>query len=143
MKTSSANVYSRDYLSKQKLAVCHLSKLKFDSQVISSCARVALAKPDREWNQYLEGLGITSKQGIKLVTEAALLGEAIEHGLSPDLIILSDGAIAVCDFNPCFVLGTVLLIFNQEVLNDNLYTRDVVIFMKVPFYDNFITPFIT
>ena len=84
MKTSSANVYSRDYLSKQKLAVCHLSKLKFSSQVISSC--------DREWSQYLEGLGISCQQGIKLVTEAALLGSAIEHGLSPDLIILSDGA---------------------------------------------------
>ncbi len=29
---------------------------------------------------------------MKLVTEAALLGSAIEHGLSPEMIILSDGA---------------------------------------------------
>ncbi|MDJ0593611.1 MAG: transposase [Pleurocapsa sp. MO_226.B13] len=78
------NEYSRDYLSQQKLAVCHLSKLKFSSQVISSC--------DREWSQYLEALCITSKQAIKLVTEAALLGSAIEHGLSTELIVLSDGA---------------------------------------------------
>ena len=37
-------------------------------------------------------MGITSKQAIKLVTEAGLLGSAIEHGLSPHLIVLSDGA---------------------------------------------------
>ncbi len=62
------NEYSRSYLEKQQLPVCHLSKLKFDSQVISRC--------DQEWNEYLEALGITSKQAIKLVTEAALLGRA-------------------------------------------------------------------
>lgn len=78
------NEYSRSYLEKQQLPVCHLSKLKFDSQVISRC--------EREWSEYLEALGITSKQAIKLVTEAGLLGSAIEHGLSPDLIVLSDGA---------------------------------------------------
>lgn len=78
------NEYSRAYLEKQQLPACHLSKLKFDSQVIS--------QDDLEWNQYLERLNITSQQGIKLVTEAALLGSAIEHGLSPFTIILSDGA---------------------------------------------------
>ncbi len=64
--------------------MCHLSKLKFNSQV--------LAQGDREWNEYLETLGIASFQAIKLVTEAALLGSAIEHGVSPSLIVLSDGA---------------------------------------------------
>ncbi len=62
------NEYSRSYLKKQQLAACHLSKLKFSSQVIS--------QGDQEWSQYLEALGITSQQGIKLVTEAALLGSA-------------------------------------------------------------------
>ena len=78
------NEYSRSYLEKQQLAVCHLSKLKFDGEL--------LCEGDLEWSQYLEALGINSQQGIKLVTEAALLGSAIEHGLSPDLIVLSDGA---------------------------------------------------
>ncbi len=73
------NEYSRSYLSQQKLPACHLCKLKFDSQIISNS--------DGEWSQYLEGLSITSQQGIKLVTEAALLGSAIEHGLSPNLIL--------------------------------------------------------
>ncbi|MGK7873697.1 MAG: transposase [Xenococcaceae cyanobacterium] len=73
------NEYSRSYLEKQQLAACHLSKLKFSHQVIS--------KGDQEWSKYLETLGITSQQGVKLLTEAALLGSAIEHGLSPEMII--------------------------------------------------------
>ncbi len=78
------NEYSRSYLEQQKLPACHLCKLKFSSQIISNS--------DREWSQYLQQLGITSQQGIKLLTEAGLLGSAIEHGLSPELIVLSDGA---------------------------------------------------
>lgn len=78
------NEYSHSYLEMQRLAACHLSKLEFKSAVISN--------GDQQWSQYLEALGITSQQGVKLVTEAALLGSAIEHGLSPEMIILSDGA---------------------------------------------------
>ena len=78
------NEYSRSYLKRQQLAACHLSKLKFSHEVISL--------GDQQWSQYLEELGITSSSGVKLVTEAALLGSAIEHGLSPEMIILSDGA---------------------------------------------------
>ncbi len=62
------NEYSRSYLEQQQLAACHLSKLKFDHEVIS--------QGDQEWSQYLEALDISSQQGIKLVTEAALLGSA-------------------------------------------------------------------
>jgi len=78
------NEYSRSYLEKQQLAACHLSKLKFSPQIISN--------GDEEWHKYLEALGITSLSAVKLGTEAALLGSAIEHRLSPVTIILSDGA---------------------------------------------------
>ena len=78
------NEYSRSYLKEQQLAACHMCKLKFDHQVI--------IEGDQEWSQYLESLTINSHKAIKLVTEAALLGSAIEHGLSPELILLSDGA---------------------------------------------------
>lgn len=78
------NEYSRTYLEEQQLAACHMCKLKFDHEVIS--------EGDQEWSQYLESLSITSQKAIKLVTEAALLGSAIEHGLSPFMIVLSDGA---------------------------------------------------
>lgn len=78
------NEYSRSYLIAQQLPQCHLAKLQFSN--------ASLAQSEADWQAYLQGLGITSLQGVKLVTEAALLGSAIEHGLSPDLIVLSDGA---------------------------------------------------
>ena len=78
------NEYSRSYLEEHQLAASHLAKLQFSSQVIS--------QGDEEWSQYLEGLGITSTTAVKLLTEAALLGSAIEGGVSPQLIVLSDGA---------------------------------------------------
>jgi Membrane-bound metallopeptidase len=78
------NEYSRSYLIAQQLPQTHLGKLKFSS--------ASLSLSEAEWQVYLQELGITSQQGVKLVTEAALLGSAIEHGVSPDLIVLSDGA---------------------------------------------------
>ena len=51
-----------------------------------------MAQGEAAWQAYLLLLDITSHQAVKLLTEAALLASAIEQGLSPDLIILSDGA---------------------------------------------------
>lgn len=78
------NEYSRSYLIVQQLPQTHLAKLHFSS--------ASLAQSEAKWQAYLQGLGITSQQGVKLVTEAALLGSAIENGVSPDLLVLSDGA---------------------------------------------------
>ena len=78
------NEYSRSYLIARQLRVSTLSKLQFSNNTI--------CQTDTEWQAYLQQLGIKSKSGVKLVTEAALLGSAIEHGLSPEMIILSDGA---------------------------------------------------
>lgn len=78
------NEYSHSYLLTQQLPQCHLVKLQFSSVVI--------CQGEAEWLVYLHGLGITSQQAVKVLTEAALLGSAIEHGLSPQMIILSDGA---------------------------------------------------
>jgi ferredoxin len=78
------NEYSLRYLEEHKLAVSHLAKLRFSSQVLS--------QGDEEWSQYLERLDITSATAVKLLTEAALLGSAIEGGVSPELVVLSDGA---------------------------------------------------
>jgi len=68
----------------QQLPQRHLVKLQFNSP--------SVAQGEAAWQAYLQGLDITSHQAVKLLTEAALLGSAIEQGLSPDLIILSDGA---------------------------------------------------
>jgi hypothetical protein len=44
------------------------------------------------WQARLAALGITSKWHVRLATEGALLGQLIEQGVAPDLVILSDGA---------------------------------------------------
>ena len=49
--------------------------------------------PDESaWNRYLDGLGIDNAKHRQTLTEAALLGSAITHGVSPDLGIVSDGS---------------------------------------------------
>ncbi len=87
------NEYARSYLIAQQLPQCHLVKLQF------SCASVA--QGEAACLAYLQGLGITSLQAVKLLTEAALLGSAIEHGLSPDLIIRKCWSQTVCHLGAC------------------------------------------
>lgn len=78
------NEYAHSYLLTQQLSARHLVKLQFSP--------VSRIETEADWQGYIQRLGITSQQAVKLLTEAALLGSAIEHGLSPELIILSDGA---------------------------------------------------
>jgi hypothetical protein len=78
------NDYARSYLELSDLAAKHGKKLQFSSQV--------LATETSEWLSYLEANGILSPKARRLVTEAALLGGAIERGVSGQLRILSDGA---------------------------------------------------
>ena len=47
---------------------------------------------DMEWTNALEVLGITKKHNIRIATEGALLGSVIEHGINPELVIMSDDA---------------------------------------------------
>jgi transposase IS66 family protein len=44
------------------------------------------------WNEHLQALGITAPRLVRITTEGALLGSLIAHGVSPDLVVLSDGA---------------------------------------------------
>jgi hypothetical protein len=44
------------------------------------------------WQARLQELGITAALHVRLATEGALLGQLIEQGVSPTLVILSDGA---------------------------------------------------
>ena len=44
------------------------------------------------WNERLQALGITGSRHVRITTEGALLGSLIAHGVSPELVVLSDGA---------------------------------------------------
>lgn len=78
------NDYAQAYLSSHGLASCHLEKLSFSESVI--------CQGESAWAAYLAGLDIVTPLALRLVTEAALLGSVIAHGVSPELVILSDGA---------------------------------------------------
>lgn len=45
------------------------------------------------WLARLAELGITAERHVLIATEGALLGQVIEQGASPDLVVLSDGAL--------------------------------------------------
>ena len=46
----------------------------------------------KQWLAYLKQLNITTPRHVRIATEAALLGSAIEHGVHLDLAIISDDA---------------------------------------------------
>jgi hypothetical protein len=44
------------------------------------------------WAKHLDAVGLTGTERRRLATEGALLGSALAHGVSPDLVIVSDDA---------------------------------------------------
>jgi transposase IS66 family protein len=44
------------------------------------------------WNAHLKAAGVTGARHARIATEGALLGSLIAHGVSPELVVLSDGA---------------------------------------------------
>lgn len=46
----------------------------------------------REWEAALRGWGITDQRHVRIATEGALLGSVLEHGVNPELVIVSDDA---------------------------------------------------
>ncbi|MCK4548487.1 MAG: transposase [Candidatus Eisenbacteria sp.] len=46
----------------------------------------------KEWMAALATRGITKKRHIRIATEGALLGSVLEHGINPEIVIVSDDA---------------------------------------------------
>jgi hypothetical protein len=71
------------YWERQQLAQDVVEKLSAGSrQFVAEAA----------WQARLAELGITAERHVRIATEGALLGQLIEQGVSPQLVILSDGA---------------------------------------------------
>jgi hypothetical protein len=71
------------YWERQKLARDVVEQLSAGPKLFASAAA---------WQARLEELAITAERHVRIATEGALLGQLIELGVSPDLVILSDGA---------------------------------------------------
>jgi hypothetical protein len=73
-----------EYMAAQKLPKEPLTKLAaFADQVFTD---------DKHWQATVESLGITDDRHLRIATEGALLGSVLEHGLNPQLAIVSDDA---------------------------------------------------
>ena len=73
---------AREYMSHQKLPAAQLGLLTEDRAVGDQAA----------WEAYLRELGLTTERHIRIATEGALVASLLCHGVSPELVILSDDA---------------------------------------------------
>jgi hypothetical protein len=60
--------------------------------VAAWCAGPRRFAAEAAWQARLAELGLTAALHVRLATEGALLGQLLEQGMSPELVILSDGA---------------------------------------------------
>ena len=75
-------------------AVCYMQSNKLPQQVlntIESSLGMIFAN-DSQWNEFLTENGIVNDRHVQIATEGALIGSIIEHGISKQLVIVSDDA---------------------------------------------------
>jgi hypothetical protein len=83
---------STDYVINE-IAVAYWQRQKLPAAVVDSLRRGPQASADTAaWQARLRELGITRERHMRIASEGALLGSLIAHGVSPELVILSDGA---------------------------------------------------
>jgi hypothetical protein len=81
-----------DYLINET-AVAYWQRQKLPAAVMDQLRRGPQAFADTAaWHGRLRELGITPLRHVRIASEGALLGSLIAHGVSPELVILSDGA---------------------------------------------------
>jgi hypothetical protein len=54
--------------------------------------REGIFEDDQAWTMFLDSEGMLGQRGRQIVTEGALLGSVLHHGIAPDLVIISDDA---------------------------------------------------
>jgi hypothetical protein len=82
----------RDYVINE-IAVAYWQKYGLATATIASLTEGPAQFIDAAaWNERLQALGITTARLVRITTEGALLGSLIAHGVSPELVVLSDGA---------------------------------------------------
>lgn len=75
---------SFDYMTQQELTPAKCDRLKG--------ALGRKLSDDHEWESFLKMIGVRGDSEVKTVTEAALLGSILSHGINRDLVIVSDDA---------------------------------------------------
>jgi hypothetical protein len=76
-----------------EVALTYYQQQKLAQEVIKQLDSAPQQFADEaSWQTRLQELGITAERHRRIATEGALLGQLIEQGVSPKLVILSDGA---------------------------------------------------
>ena len=70
-------------------------------------------KDKETWKALLNFVGITTERHVRIATEGALLGSVLEHGLNPELIVVSDDA---GQFNLLIMLHALCWIHAERLL---------------------------
>jgi hypothetical protein len=78
-----SNETARAYWERQKLPAALVAQLTQGPQEFAG---------EQAWQARLAALTITDERHVRIATEGALLGGLIASGVSPDLVVLSDGA---------------------------------------------------
>lgn len=78
------DAYALEYMHDQKLP-------KEVLRVIEALGDT-IVPDDDVWAAKLQEWGIVKKRHVKIVTEGALLGSVVSHGIHPDLVVMSDDA---------------------------------------------------
>ena len=78
------NAEALEYMRSNGLAKAQLERLAADGQ--RSFAN------EMEWKAALRAMEITAERHIRIATEGALLGSVLEHGINPELVVVSDDA---------------------------------------------------
>jgi hypothetical protein len=75
-------------------AICYMQVNKLPQMPLHAIEKNLgkLFADDTQWNQFLSENGIVKDRHVQIATEGALIGSIIEHGLSKDLVIVSDDA---------------------------------------------------
>jgi len=82
----------RDYVINE-VAVAYWQKYELAAALIASLTEGPRHFVDAAaWNARLQALGVTGTRLVRIATEGVLLGSLIAHGVSPELLVLSDGA---------------------------------------------------
>jgi len=81
-----------DYVANE-VAVAYWERQGLARAVVEALAAPAAVFADAAaWSAHLKASGATGARHVRIATEGALLGSLIEHGVSPELVVLSDGA---------------------------------------------------
>ena len=75
-------------------AVCYMQSNKLPQQVLNTIegSLGMIFANDSQWNEFLTENGIVNDRHVQIATEGALIGSIIEHGISKQLVIVSDDA---------------------------------------------------